>query len=71
MDGNNNGNNNSTELLPVSVVAARLHCSENHVRRLIEHRELHAVDIAQPGSRPKARVTAGSLAAFINARGAA
>lgn len=57
------------EILTIPETAERLHCSEQHVYRLIHAGELSSTDIAQPGSRKsKTRVLEASVAAFIRRR---
>lgn len=58
-----------TQLLSITTVAGQLSCSRGHVYNLIAERALPAVEIKTPGSkRPKTRVRAADLEAFITSR---
>lgn len=53
------------QLLSIVTVAERLACSRAHVYRLITTGQLRAVEIKATGTRPKTRVRAEDLDAFI------
>lgn len=54
-----------TQLLSVARAAEVLDCSPTHVYRLIAAGRLRAVEIKVTGRRPKTRVRADDLQAFI------
>lgn len=53
------------QLLSIAHAAQILDCSRAHVYRLIAGGKLRAVELKATGARPKARVRAEDLAAFI------
>lgn len=56
-----------SQLLSIPNAAAHLDCSRAHVYRLIATGRLRAVEIRAVGKRPKTRVRAADLEAFIDA----
>lgn len=58
----------SPQLLSVTRAAERLDCSRAHIYRLISTGRLRPVDIKATGKRPKTRVYADELDAYIAAQ---
>lgn len=56
-----------TKLLSVIEVARQLDCSRGHIYGLIAAGKLRAVEIAATGTKPKTRIRAEDVEAFINA----
>lgn len=56
-----------SQLMSVQRASEVLDCSPTHVYRLIAARKLRAVEIKVTGTRPKTRVRAEDLEAFIDA----
>lgn len=54
-----------TQLMSVATAAEQLDCSRGHVYNLIAAGKLRAVEIAASGPRPKTRLLAGEVEAFI------
>ena len=57
----------ATRLMSVAAVAEQLDCSPGHVYNLIAVGKLAAVEIKATGTRPKTRVLASEVEAFIAA----
>lgn len=55
----------TTRLLSVTAVAEQLDCSRGHVYNLIAVGHLSAVEIKALGKRPKTRLLASEVEAFI------
>lgn len=55
----------ATRLVSVRAVAEQLDCSPGHVYNLIATRQLRAVEIRATGTRPKTRLLAAEVEAFI------
>lgn len=54
-----------TRLMSVAAAAEQLDCSRGHVYNLIAAGEFQAVDIHATGKRPKTRVLAAEVEAYI------
>lgn len=57
-----------TQLLSVIKAAESLDCSPGHVYNLIALGKLRAVEIKATGKKPKTRIRADDLEAFIDAQ---
>lgn len=55
-----------TQLLSIPSAAAQLDCSRAHVYRLIAAGKLRAVELKATGTRPKTRIRAEDVEAFID-----
>lgn len=55
-----------TQLLSVTKAAQQLDCSRGHIYGLIAAKKLRAVETKAKGTRPKTRIRAEDLEAFID-----